>query len=68
MMRVHCEVDAYEVDGKETPTVTNGKKPCIDVDSVPTDRTKVRIRIGDHTATVNAAELANAVSYAGIVP
>ena len=66
-MKVHCEVEAFEVNSKEVPTVTNGKKPCIDVDNVPTDIAKVKLTVGGQTMTVNATELANAIKYAGWV-
>ena len=56
-MRAVCEVETWELNGKDTTGVANGPKPAVVIETVTIHRGRVRFRIGDSSAVVTADDL-----------
>jgi hypothetical protein len=65
-MKATCEVETWEINGKEigSGATVGGVRPAVIVETTLVHDGRVRIRIGDATATVTSQDMIRAIEAA----
>jgi hypothetical protein len=65
-MKATCEVETWEINGKEigSGATVGGARPAVVVETTLVHDGRVRIRIGDATATVTSQDMIRAIEAA----